>query len=520
MDSARILDSCYLALPELGMLAAGCLFFLLGTMIENRRFWAVATVIVLGLALVFQIAEANDPETSGNWLLHGAATFFRFLGPVLGLIGTALLAPTGSGQARRGPEDFACLLVACAGVGLTGMAPDLVVLFLGLELVSIPVYLLLFLGKHDRQGQEAAIKYFLLSVLSSALFLFGASYVYGMTGSTRLEGLGGIHENLRWSETAPGEIPAARTLALLFLLAGVGFKITAAPFHFYAPDVYQGTSPAVAGLISTLPKAAGLAALLRLIGAGESALAPFGGVEWSLLWILAVATMTLGNLLALWQNNLHRLLAYSGIAQGGYMLAAVSTGGQAGIGAMAFYLAAYSLMTLGVFAVLAYLNDPDCPVKRVDDLAGLFRTRPIAALCLGVCFVGLIGLPLTSGFYGKLLILKTSIASSSSQGNSLFLVLAFFIVFNAAISAWYYLGVLTRVFLRLPLGPQAKPISPLPLCAAVACSIATLAGGIVPGLIEPYLRPVEKATAQSVAVDATVVVTANDFAGAIEQAPE
>ena len=115
-------------------------------------------------------------------------------------------------------------------------------------------------------------------------------------------------------------------MALLFLLAGVGFKITAAPFHFYAPDVYQGTSPAVAGLISTLPKAAGLAALLRLIGAGESALAPFGGVEWSLLWILAVATMTLGNLLALWQNNLHRLLAYSGIAQGGYMLAAVSTG--------------------------------------------------------------------------------------------------------------------------------------------------------------------------------------------------
>ena len=129
-------------------------------------------------------------------------------------------------------------------------------------------------------------------------------------------------------------------------------------------------------------------------------------------------------------------------------------------------------------------------------------------------------LPLTSGFYGKLLILKTSIASSSSQGNSLFLVLAFFIVFNAAISAWYYLGVLTRVFLRLPLGPQAKPISPLPLCAAVACSIATLAGGIVPGLIEPYLRPVEKATAKSGAVDATVVVTANGFAGAIEQAPE
>ncbi len=497
MDTARILDSCYLALPELGMLATGSLFFLLGTVFGTRHFWAVATVIVLGLALVFQTIEAGSPETNGNWLLHGGATFFRFLGPVIGLIGTALLAPSRNGDRSRGTEDFGCLLIASAGVGLAGMAPDLVLLYLGLELVSIPVYLLLFSARQDSAGKEATIKYFLLSVLSSAFFLFGVSYLYGITGSTRLDGLGGIHENLRLPEDGLGEIPAARTLALLFLLAGVGFKITAAPFHFYAPDVYQGTSPAAAGLLATLPKAVGLAALLRLIAAGESALPPFGGVEWSLLWILAVATMTLGNLLALWQKNIHRLLAYSGVAQGGYMLAAVSTGGLEGVGAMAFYLAAYCLMTLGVFAVLTYLDDPECPVRRIDDLAGLSRTRPIAAIALGICLIGLIGLPMTSGFVGKLQILRASLGASASQGNSLYLVLAFFIVINAAISAWYYLAVLSRAFLRLPLGPQPKPGSLLPLWAAVACAIATLLGGIVPSLADPYVRPVEKETVQA-----------------------
>lgn len=497
MDTARILDSFYLALPELGMLAAGCLFFLLGTVVGNRHFWAVATVIVLGLALVFQGIESGNPETNGKWLLHGGATFFRFLGPVIGLIGTMLLAPTQRGPGNSGTEEFGCLLIASAGVGLAGMAPDLVLLFLGLELVSIPVYLLLFAARHDRSGLEAAIKYFLLSVLSSAFFLFGASYLYGITGSTHLEGLGGIHENLRWPEDKPGVIPAARTLALLFLLAGVGFKITATPFHFYAPDVYQGTSPAAAGLLATLPKAAGLAALLRLIAAGDGGVAPFGGVEWSLLWILAVATMTLGNLLALWQKNIHRLLAYSGIAQGGYMLAAVSTGSLEGLGAMAFYLAAYCLMTLGTFAVLAYLDDPACPVKRIDDLAGLIRTRPVAALSLGVCLIGLIGLPLTSGFVGKLQILRASLTASGEQGNSLYLVMAFFIIINAAISAWYYLSILSRVFLRLPLGPQPQTRSPLPLLAAVACALATLVGGIAPGLADFYVRPVEKETAKA-----------------------
>ena len=497
MDTARILDSIYLALPELGMLAAGCLFFLLGTVFGNRHFWAVATVIVLGLALLFQGIESGNPETNGNWLLHGGATFFRFLGPVIGLIGAILIAPAKGSSGKPGTEEFGCLLIASAGVGLAGMAPDLILLFLGLELVSIPVYLLLFSARHDRPGLEAAIKYFLLSVLSSAFFLFGASYLYGITGSTRLEGLGGIHENLRWPEANPGVIPAARTLALLFLLAGVGFKITATPFHFYAPDVYQGTSPAAAGLLATLPKAAGFAALLRLIAAGEGGLSPFGGVEWSLLWILAVATMTLGNLLALWQKNIHRLLAYSGIAQGGYMLAAVSTGSLEGLGAMAFYLAAYSLMTLGIFAVLAYLDDPSCPVKRLDDLAGLVRTRPVAAISLGVCVIGLIGLPLTSGFIGKLQILRASLAASGQQGNSLYLVLAFFIVINAVISAWYYLAILSRAFLRLPLGPQPQPGSPLPLLAAVACAVVTVVGGIAPGLADSYVQPVEKETARA-----------------------
>ena len=497
MDTGRIIDCCYIALPELGMLSAGCLFFLFGTFLGGRRFWAGATALVLGLALLFLVVENRTlPETQADWLLHGGAWIFRFLGPIIGLAGVTMLAPRCKASAGHGPEDFACLLIACSGVGLAGMAPDLILLFLSMELVSIPVYFLLYLARHDRAGQESTIKYFLLSVLSSGFFLFGASYLYGVTGSMRLDGLGGIHENLRWPEAGSNPLPGSRVIALLFLLAGVGFKITAAPFHFYAPDVYQGTSPAMAGLLSTLPKAAGFAVLLRLIGLGDSPLSVFGGSELSVLWILAVATMTVGNLLALWQSHLHRLLAYSGVAHGGYMLAALATGNLEGVSAMAFYLGAYCLMTLGAFAVLSYLDDPACPVTRIDDLAGLSRNHSIAAICLGICIMGMIGLPLTAGFIGKLRILKTSLGASASQANSLFLVLAFFIVINAAISAWYYLGILNRVFLRLPLGPQPRPSTSWPLVAAVACALVTVVAGVLPGLFDRYTDAVEHSQAR------------------------
>src|SRR5262249_10414826 len=268
-----------------------------------------------------------------------------------------------------------CLLLVVAGTGLTGMANELVVLFLSLELVSIPTYVLLYLARYDLAAQEAALKYFLLSIFSSALLLFGFSYLYGLAGTTNLAAL-----TATLGEATPSALPALALVALVMVVAGLGFRITAVPFHFYAPDVYQGTTTGLAALLSLVPKVVGFVALLRVLGfvhlegllsnpVPEASLAISGPVLNAQLpnplWILPAVSMTLGNILALLQDDLKRLLAYSSVAHAGYMLmglaaAAVrhdpeSPTASAGIDAVLFYLVAYGGMTVGAFAVLACL---------------------------------------------------------------------------------------------------------------------------------------------------------------------
>ena len=348
MDHAvkSIVDGFGYVLPEVVLVATACALFLLAPFqrTAERRSTAGTRHGLGGLSLLALVFAAwlwldGPPLEPPHGLWAGPfrgdqlAWFVRgltlIIGAVLVLIGWNQFA------AEEAGESHACLLLILAGVNLAAAANDLVGLFLALELVSIPTYVLLYLLRRTSAGQEATLKYFLLSIFSSAVLLYGFSFLYGAAGTTNLEA---IREGLVKSAAAPQ--PVILAVALIAVVAGVGFRVTAVPFHFYAPDVFQGTHAAGAAMLSIVPKLAGFTVLLRLISilpAPAAALGP--GIVLSeilapALWWLAVITMCVGNVLALWQTNVRRMLAYSSVAHGGYMLVgltiAQSRGGLAG----------------------------------------------------------------------------------------------------------------------------------------------------------------------------------------------
>jgi NADH-quinone oxidoreductase subunit N len=336
-----------------------------------------------------------------------------------------------------------------------------------------------------------------LSVFSSALMLFGFSYLFGLTGTTNIAGI--LHVLYNASAEEGKAVSGLAQIAMLTITAGLGFRITAFPFHFYAPDVFQGTSTSGAAFLSYVPKIAGFVAIVRVFGfivpagvgmAPERALV---GVSLSdqapnLFWCLAAATMTIGNILALWQDNLKRLMAYSSIAHAGYMLVALasapflsaSDSATSGVAALLFYLIAYGTMTFGFFAVILMLHRPERPVETVDDLAGLARSHPGIALMATILMLSFIGFPLTVGFTGKFFVFFGAISVQGPVG-WLYPTLAVFGVLNAAVGAWYYLRIITVMYLRNAVKPIETAGAIPSMAALILCVVLTLALSIPPG---------------------------------------
>lgn len=499
-----IVDSVGLVMPEAVLLGAACVLFLGAAFYSDRHVWAAlaAAAIVAAMGVWWTSRDFTDVTGASPFRHDYLAWFTKGLGLGGGLV-LVLLSWNQVGD-RHAAEYHGCLLAIIAGVDLVAAANDLVILFLALELISIPTYVLLYLPKHDAAGQEAATKYFLLSVFSSALLLFGFSYLYGSVGSTNLEA---IRMAVRHAEA--DRMPGVLLIALVMVVAGLGFRITAVPFHFYAPDVYQGVPTVGAALLAFVPKVAGFVALFQLItatlfveaGDGETFELTRQGVV--LFWILAVVTMFLGNLLALLQDNLKRMLAYSSVAHAGYMLIGLSAGyppGAAisGIEALFFYLVVYGAMTIGAFAVLAYLSRPERPVETVDDLAGLGWSHPGVALMMTVFLFSLTGLPPTAGFWGKFYLF---FAAWSVPGK-LFQWLAILLAINAAIGAWYYLRVVGSMYLRQPVKPLETPREAPALIAITLCLLVSLGLFFTPSYLwkavekEPFVRPTPEAASE------------------------
>jgi len=484
-----IIDGFGYVLPEVVLVATACALFLLAPFQRSatqtpapgvRHGCGGLSLLALGFAAWLWLhgppLESADGLWSGPFRGDQLAWFVRGLTLITG--GVLVLISWNQFAAEEAGESHACLLLILAGVNLTAAANDLVGLFLALELVSIPTYILLYLLCRTSAGQEATLKYFLLSIFSSAVLLYGFSFLYGAAGTTNLEA---IRQGLVNSAAAP--LPVIVAVALIAVLAGIGFRVTAVPFHFYAPDVFQGTHAAGAALLSIVPKLAGCTVLLRLIAilpAPSSALGP--GIALSeilapALWWLAVITMCFGNVLALWQTNVRRMLAYSSIAHAGYMLVgltiAQSQGGLAGgVESLLFYLAVYGFMTVGAFAVLISLGSPDRQIDQLDELAGLGRLRPATALLLAVFLFSLTGLPPTAGFFAKFNLLVAAWSAGTAASQAIAVIMAV----NAAIGAGYYLRIVAAMYLR-PAGgePPVPSTDLLALVGGLLCAAVTLA---------------------------------------------
>ncbi len=500
--------------PEVVLVAAATSIFVGGAFTRSRAWWAMMALVAYlaaGAALAAQgppwaleVAGFTGPVTHDPMSLG-----LRWLGLVMGLVFT--LTAARQAEPELAGEFFGCLMLVAVGVMIAASANELVLLFVGLELISIPTYVLLFLGRKGRASGEATMKYFFLSLLSSALLLYGLSFLYGLGKTTLIAGtpqVPGIREALATKQAldaTPLAPLAALTLALV--AAGLGFKLAAAPLQFYAPDVYQGTTNANAGLLAVAPKIAGVAAFIRLVIVAMPAAAE---LAWQLVLVMAVITMTIGNVCALWQRNIRRLLAYSSIAHGGYLLIGLAAAAAAtsasdatlrgGTMAMLFYVLVYALATMGAFAALAYLGSARRELNDVDELAGLARSQPLVAGALAIFMFSLAGLPPLAGFWGKLNLFGAAIQLATSplaKGLPLwFTVLAVVGALNAAIAAAYYLRVVAVMFFQPAAVPVAAAGGPTARLAAVLCALLVVGVGAFPGRLvevayrsESVLRP-------------------------------
>jgi len=473
MDAYLTLQSIEVLVPEIIVVATAALVLVGGAFSSTRDLWNLVSVVGLGLAgaaLVWQqmspglgphLREAEQAAAFGPLIVDVLAHALRWLVLVSGIL--FVLVASRSAEERLATDYLGSILLVIAGMMLVCVAGDLILLVLGLELISIPTYILLYLGRRDAASQEAAAKYFYLSVLSSAILLYGLSFLYGVAGSIELTEIRAQLPSINRS-TVPQISDQLRPLlpvGVLLIVGGLGFKIAAVPFHFYAPDVYQGTTNGNAGLLSVAPKIAGMVALVRIATAIGPSIESIG---WQTIAVLAIVTMTLGNVLALWQTNIRRMLAYSSIAHAGYMLIGITVGMAAaergptdgslyGYGATLFYLLTYSLVTIGTFAALAYLGRKEKEIDTVDDLAGLGRSYPLIAFVVAAFMFSLTGIPPMPGFWGKLALFITTLDMVRIAGDDRvwFVVLALAGALNAAISAGYYLKVVGAIYFRKPI---------------------------------------------------------------------
>ena len=446
----------------------------------------VLVVGLAGLAIVFglTLVTGATPATAfaGSYRVDALTTFLDGLFVAIVVLSLVFapdyLAPRGLPLA-----EFAAVLVfAMTGAMLISASADLLVLFIGLELMVLPGYLLAGYHKSDAFSTEGAIKYFLLGSFSSAIFLFGLAFIWGLTGTTRIAG---VAEHL-----AGGGLSAGLAMGLGFLTTGVAFKIAAVPFHYWTPDAYQGSPTPVTGYLSVGPKIGAFALILRLF---VTALGPLKADWFAVIVVLAILTMTLGNLVALTQTNVKRMLAYSSIAHTGYMLvglAAYAAGRIEGLEGLLYYGAAYSFMNLGAFAVIAALQKRAGVTSNLDTFAGLGRREPILGILMTLFLLSLTGIPPTAGFLGKALVIVAAVEANQA-GSGVMGILAIVLVLNAAAAAFYYLRVVVYTFMRESASEgTALQHGRLLWSGLAVATILTVAIGLIPG---PLLEIVKAA---------------------------
>jgi NADH-quinone oxidoreductase subunit N len=456
--------------PEIALSVFGIFILLLDTFLPKSKRHIATGVALIGIAVtaVFTVGLVGEDGAffSGMIIVDGFSLFFRITFLIIG--GLTLLASSSyiTRENLAVGEFQALVLFAIVGMNLMVASNELIMIFLGLETLSISSYILLGIKRTDPKSNESALKYFLLGSFSSAFLLYGIALAYGATRTTNLELIG--------REIAAGS--ASMTLihaAVGLLFVGFGFKVAVVPFHVWTPDVYEGAPTPITAFMSVGPKAAGFAILIRVLMVAFPA--TYG--KWlGLVWLSAALTMIVGNCVALVQSNIKRMLAYSSIAHAGYILVGVATRNQEGVAAILFYTLSYALMNIGAFTIVALVGRKGDQKTHIDDFAGLGFKQPGLAAALSLFLLSLAGIPLTAGFAGKFFIFRAAIESH-------FIWLTVIGVINSAISVYYYLRVIVVMYMKEP----ADDWSPVALTPSAISVIALSVFGVLQFGIFPDL---------------------------------
>jgi len=464
-------------LPELVLATLVLTIITVDLFLPRTAKWALTPITVIGLLLAgvacVVVWDTNREVYSGFYRVDDLSVFLKAATVVTGIFST-LFAP-GYLSVRRIPlgEFNTVLVTALIGMCVLASSSDLITLFLGLELMTMPSYILAGLHKTDRYSNEGGLKYFLLGSFASAIVLFGISWTFGLTGTTNIGEI---------ASSVGGQMSGGLLVAIGFLTVGATFKIAAVPFHYWTPDAYQGAPTPITGFLSVGPKIGAFALLIRVFA---EALAPLRADWLGVFLVLTVLTMTVGNVIALTQVNVKRMLAYSSIAHTGYIMAGLAAFANAddqrvaqqGIQSVLFYLLGYAVMNIAAFAVVAMLQRDTSRFGGLNSFAGLASRAPARAAAMGILMLSLTGIPPTVGFFAKLYILLATVEAGLGW-------LAVLIVLNAALAAFYYLRVIVYMYMRDPEDdPAPLERSPAGSLALALSVIAVIVLGIFPGAI-------------------------------------
>jgi NADH-quinone oxidoreductase subunit N len=471
------IDDLVTLLPELILAVLVLVIITVDLFLSRRNKWLLTPLTVLGLIAAgvscVAVWGTNREVYAGFYVVDDLSVFFKAATIVIGIF-SALFAPSYLIVRRIPLGEFNTILVsALIGMCVLASSSDMITLFLGLELMVLPAYLLAGLHKTDRYSNEGGLKYFLLGSFASAIVLFGISWTYGLTGATNIGEIAAAVE---------GQMSGALLVAIGFLTVGATFKIAAVPFHYWTPDAYQGAPTPITGFLSVGPKLGAFALLIRVFA---EAFGPLRADWIGIFLVLTVLTMTVGNVVALTQVNVKRMLAYSSIAHTGYIMAGLAAFANApdaetaaqGIESILFYILGYSLMNIAAFAVVAMLQRDTTRFGGLASFAGLASRAPARAAAMAILMLSLTGIPPTVGFFAKLYVLLATVEAGLAW-------LAVIIVLNAALAAFYYLRVIVYMYMREP-EPDPAPLDTSPFgSVALALSVAgVVILGIFPGMI-------------------------------------
>jgi NADH-quinone oxidoreductase subunit N len=469
----------YNILPELVLTGGALLVLVADVLLGRQRGTALAAITLFVLAAtaaaLVPFRDVHTVVANGLLAVDRFALFFKIVFLIAAAI-TVLMSIRYLEIEGASPGEY-YFLVLCATLGMMIMAGgiDLISIFIGLETMAVSFYILAGFMKPNQRSNEAAVKYFLLGAFSLGILLYGMSLMYGLSGTTNLRAMATTFA------TQPRD--ARLVLAVILIAAGVGFKIAAVPFHMWAPDVYEGAPTPITAFLSVGSKAASFAMLLRLFVEGL----PSMSADWQqLFWVLSVVTMTAGNIAAVTQTNVKRLLAYSSIAHAGYVLIGVVAGTSRGITAMLVYLFIYAFMQLGAFAVIVVLHRRDAIGDELKDFSGLSFRNPVAAFAMLLFMLSLGGIPPTAGFMGKFWLFGAAIDAQCYW-------LAVIGVLNSAISLYYYVRIVVFMYIKRDVSGSEPTTSP-----ALGVVLAlTIAGTLVLGVYPRLLFDVAAASARS-----------------------